>query len=244
MSVDAAIIIAFRDRGVDPLRQQNLDCVREHWAACGDWPVFVVDDGREGDAHFNRHIAYNRGAALTDADVLCYLEADILLPYEQLHQAITSATEAPGMVVAFSYQHKLSATDSMLVRAFQKQPTDCTPAAVINTKDNGINHGCAGVISRATLEMAGKWDERFEGHGNDDTAMAIAFDRCAGRVRCVPGIAHHLYHLDYDPNLTAGDHITPADKRAQQINQARLHLYQRARLPTEIRRLTAGWSPW
>lgn len=81
------------------------------------------------------------------------------------------------------------------------------------------------------------------GHGHDDTAMRIAFDRCAGPIRHVDGTAYHLYHLDFDPTLTRGAHITIADAAAQDRNLARLELYRRSHTPQDIRRLTSGWAP-
>lgn len=237
----AAIIIAFRDRGVDPLRQRNLDHVAEYWKGSG-LPVHVVDDGREGDAHFCRSAAYNRGAAATDADVLCYIESDIILPYAQLHAAIDDAQHHVGLVVPLTVQRKLSEADSELVRA-GADPVGFTPEVINETGKTGLNHGCAGVISRRTLAAVGQFDEVMEGHGHDDTAMLIAFDRTCGPVRFVDGVAYHLYHLDFDPTLTKGDHITAADAAAQNRNLQRLQLYRSASSATVIRQLTSGWTP-
>jgi glycosyltransferase involved in cell wall biosynthesis len=239
----AEIIIPFRDRGVDPLRKANLDRVIAHWDLYPQFGVHVVDDGRTGGAHFNRHAAYNRGTDKAHADVLVYLESDILIDPAQIRAAVDLAAAEPGLVIPFSHQHKLSPTDSELVRGWLKEPADCVPDQVIDTAAGGINHGCANVISRATLRAVGRWDDRFEGHGHDDTAMRIAFDRCAGPIRHVMGVAYHLYHLDFDPTLTRGAHITAADAAAQDRNLARLELYRGAATQADIRRLTGGWAP-
>ena len=234
---DAAIIIAFRDRGVDPLRQWNLDYVAAYWGK-SNWPVYIVDDGGSGNDHFNRSRAYNRGTALTDANVLCYIESDTVLPYAQLQSAIEWAV-TPGLIVPFSFQHKLGNMDSHLVRGgadyrmFEGE-------AIHDTWASTINHGSACVISRQTLRSAGQWDEAFEGHGHDDTAMKIAFEMTGSSTRFVGGQAHHLYHLEFDPGLTSGAHIRPEDARAQERNGKRLAMYQRARNPEEIRWLTGG----
>jgi hypothetical protein len=237
--ISAAIIIAFRDRGVDPLRQKNLDCVRDYWAGSG-LPVHVVDDGRTGDEHFNRHAAYNRGAAATDADVLCYIESDILLDYQQLNIAIESAASQLGQVVPFEIQRKLTREGSELVRD-GADPVDVDIEQLIHTAAGGVNHGCANVISRETLNLVGRWDEAFEGHGHDDTAACIGFAVATGQqMRYVAGFAHHLWHLDFDPTLTQGDHIRPEDAAAQERNLQRLQLYRQARRPEDIRALTIG----
>lgn len=235
----AAVIIPFRDRGVDPLRQANLDRVVQHWKE-SEFPVIVADDGRTGGRHFNRSAAYNRGTAQTDADVFIYAESDIMVDFQQIREAIEVATVGPGMVIPFTEQRKLTEDDSVLVRSYLKDPQDCVPGQVIPTGLNGINHGCCNVISRATLKLVGQWDEKFEGHGHDDTAMLIAFDRCAGNIRWVQGVAYHLYHLEFDPTLSNGSHITAGDAQAQARNLQRLNQYRKQQTAEGIRWLTAG----
>lgn len=237
----AAIIIPFRDRGIDPLRRANLLRVLEHWYGF-EVDARVVDDDREGDAAFCRHRAYNKGTAATDADVLVYIESDILIPHQQIRDAITLAVEQPGLVVPFSLQHKLSPTDSLLVRADLKDPADCVPEP--HPYGEGTNFGCANVISRQTLNMVGQWDEVMEGHGYDDVAMLIAFRLCAGLVRRVDGPAYHLYHKDVDPDTSPDRaHLTDEDVTAQSRNQQRMLMYRGAHTPEQIRQLTAGGKP-
>ena len=45
--------------------------------------LWLSDDGRVGDAQFNRSQAYNRGAWFVDADVVVFAEADMMVPYSQ-----------------------------------------------------------------------------------------------------------------------------------------------------------------
>lgn len=234
----AAVIIPFRDRGIDPLRRQNLEYTTGWWQR-SPWPVYIVDDGGTGKDMFNRSRAYNRGAAICGADVLCYIESDTVLPYDQLQDAINEAQALPGLVVPFSHQFKLSEADSVKVRA-GADPDEFEPEQTNDTHRTTVNHGSAGVISRATLEAVGQWDEAFEGHGHDDTAMMIGFEKTCRPVRFIGGVAWHLYHLDMDPGLTRGAHITKADCAAQDRNRARLKMYAEAPDTAAIRRLTAG----
>jgi hypothetical protein len=236
--VKPAIIIPFRDRGKDPCRPQNLERCLQWWRGL-DLEVRVVDDGRDGDAQFNRSAAYNRGAAQVDADILIYVESDTLVPYSQIHQAVQLAASKAGMVVPFTYQKKLSSTDSMLVRASEKDPTDCIPEP--HPYGENSNNGCANVLSRHTLELAGRWDETFDGHGHDDTAMVDAFSVAAGKTRWVDGPAYHLYHLDFDPDTTKDrSYLSDEDIAAQERNRRRLELYRAAKTVEEIRLLTSG----
>ena len=70
---EVTVVIPYRDRGIDPLRPANLRCVIEHWDGC-DVSVCLSDDGRVGDAQFNRSQAYNRGAWFVDADVVVFAD--------------------------------------------------------------------------------------------------------------------------------------------------------------------------
>ncbi len=224
-----AVIVPFRDRGIDPLRAANLKRVMQHWGP----EVIVVGDGHCGQEQFNRSAAYNRGAELTDADVIVYTESDMLVGHAQIHEAVELAASAPGMVVPFTEYHYLTDQDSQDVRVGILDPADCVAEFV---KGGGTSTGAVNVISRATLDMVGGWDETFEGNWYDDTAMHIAFETTAGPTRWVKGPAYHLYHL---PGWT-GDHLTDEDRAATEANRARLGLYQSAETAERIRELTSG----
>lgn len=223
----AAVIIPFRDRGRDPLRQANLDRILEHWQG---WDLHIVDDGRNGDQQFNRHAAYNKGAQQTTADVLVYAESDMLIDHNQIHQAIQAA-ETPGLVVPFTERHELSPDSSELVREHKIHPSQGR-ADVIKPKPRRI--GAINVISRHTLTLIGQWDEQFEGSWWDDRSMHIAFDKCAGPTRWIDGPSYHLYHL---PGYE-GDHLTREDRAATARNHQRWRSYRRATTPEQIRELT------
>ena len=229
---NAVVVIPFRDRGRDPHRAQNLDRVLRWWAA-GPWPVAVVHDGREGDAQFNRSAAYNRGmeaARAAGADVVIYTEADMLIPYAQVAEAVEAAHMMPGLVVPFLTYNYLSEADSQRVR--DDAPLEgLTPQQIV---DDGGSMGAVNVVSMASLEAVGCWDEGFEGNWYDDNAMEHAFAVCCGVRRHVPGPAWHLFHL---PGWS-GDHLTDEDRAATEANRLRWLRYQAAKTPEQIRSLT------
>lgn len=226
----AAILIGFRDRGTDPLRQANLDYVLAYWKPFG-LPIHVVDDGRTGTEQFNRHAAYNKAAQQTDADMLCYIESDMLLPFHQLDQAIQEA-RTPGLVVPFTARHELNSEDSHQVRQ-GAHPQDFR-ATVVMPKPRRT--GAINVISRHTYNLVGGYDEQFSGSWFDDRSMHRAFDICTAPTRWIDGPAFHLYHL---PGYE-GTHLTPEDKAATNHNRKRFAMYQRARTPEQIHQLTSG----
>lgn len=225
----AAICIPFRDRGLDPLRQADLNAVLDWWA---DFPapVHVVSDGRTGDAQFNRSRAYNLGRAIAwDADVIVYSESDMLLPYEQITEAIELAAQRPGLVVPFTRYCYLSPDDSIKVRG-GAHPTSVTPES---TMENGRSIGAVNVVSQATLDLVGGYTELTEGAWFDDNIMAHAFEVCAGSTRWVTGDAHHLYHL---PGFK-GDHLSAEDRAATARNKALWIRSRRIKDPARLRAL-------
>lgn len=231
----AAILIPFRDRGRDPLRAANLKRVLEHWEWYGPPPeingvVTVVDDGGTEDEQFNRSRAYNMGTAATTAQVLVFHESDILLPRHQVAQAVEMAAAAPGLVVPFDVYRALTPQDSVTMRA-HKLFAGQAEADLVMTGGHAI--GAVNVVSRATLELVGGYDENFAGSWWDDKAMERAFAMCAGPTRWVPGPAYHLYH---QPGHT-GEHLTVSDRVHTAANELRWRRYEAADTPAQIREL-------
>jgi hypothetical protein len=230
--MSTAVIVPFRDRGLDPLRAQNLQRVLEHWEGY-DCTVLVMNDGRTGDAQFNRSAAYNRGVkCLPDADTFIFSESDLLIDYAQIDHAVEMAA-TPGLVIPFSWFIPLREEESRLVRA-GADPAECFNPPPIRGHRGSI--GAINVISRHTYDLVGGYDEAFEGAWYDDDAMKLAFEVAAGPTRWVEGSAHHLYHLSGG----AGAHLSRADRAATSRNRLRLREYQRARSAEQIRKLTGG----
>lgn len=236
MHVIYEVIIPFRDRGIDPLRAQNLACVVDMWESYGYAPR-VVTDGRDGDAQFNRSAAYNKVVreAGEHIDGFIFAESDMLIDEHQIDEAIDLAEESPGLVIPFNLYHYMRPEDSERIRRGN-------PDIVYRpqwTMTDGKSIGAINVVSRKTMELVGQFDECFEGNWYDDDAMKIAFEKCAGPTRWVNGGARHLYHL----HGQRGAHVTAADRAATARNKARLELYKAAQGPEQIRALTGQLAP-
>lgn len=236
-SYTVGVIIPFRDRGIDPLRQQNLDVVHSYWMAWRpDFGPITVHDGRTGDAQFNRSAAYNRGInMLPKADVFIFAEADMLLSMGQVDRAVVMAHQQVGMVVPFTTYRHMSPRSSVSIRRG-------TAPDLLHSQWEmkcGRSIGAINVVSRHTLNLiGGRFDERFEGNWYDDDAMKIAFEMSTMPTRFVEGPAHHLYHLPGH----RGSHLTTEDEQATTNNRLRLRKYQLADSPGRIRELTNGWD--
>jgi hypothetical protein len=233
-----AIVIPFRDRGTDQLRKLNLHKVLAHWNRRRNWAAIIVcDDGRSGTEQFNRSAAYNRGiAAMSRADVFIFAESDMLIGQRQIDKSVAIAAESPGLVVPFNEYRYLSPDDSQLVRD-GCDPGTMTPESVIpNGQRDWPRTGPINVMSRATIDAVGQWDEQFEGNWWDDRAMQCAFDTAVAPTRMVDGPAYHLYHL---PGWT-GSHLTSEDRAATERNRLRYLRYRAATTPEQIRELTGA----
>jgi hypothetical protein len=234
---DFALIIAFRDRGVDPCRPANLDSALRWWHDSGIYPI-VVDDGRTGDAQWNRSAAYNRGARMTDAEVLVYSEADMLLDPAQILQGVELAAAKPRLVVPFSRFMAMSEHDSERVRRREIHPSEAE-AQMVRRECTSI--GAVNIVSREALELVGGgYDEAFEGHAYDDDAMEWAFRIATGNeTKFVPGDAWHQWHVPGAFFATPAS--TAEDLAATERNKHRWQTkYRGARSPEQIRALIRG----
>lgn len=229
----AAVIVPFRNRSGDPLREENLACVEEEWYHGMGFAPQVFDDGRTGEEQFNRSAAYNRAvAANPQADVFVFIESDVLLPFDQVEEAIRMALEQPGLVIPFDTYRYLGPEASRKVRAGLVAPQD-TPAEWVMR--HGSSVGAANVVSRLTYEAVGGYDEQFEGSSFDDRAMHLAFDAVTYPARWVLGPLHHLYHLPAGGNA---ENLTDEDRAATARNKSRLDRYVRAKTTEDIWALT------
>lgn len=230
--IRTAVIIPFRDRGLDPRRGANLDVVMAWWYAHGLEAV-IVDDGLEGDAPFNRHRAYNRAVEqYPEADVFVFTEADMLIHPDQIKEAVAMAYDHVGLVVPFTQYRYLSDSTTEIIRDayHDMDPDDLAtlwelstddPFSVFqfdaeSTMDNGKSIGAVNVVSKATLNVTGGFTEATSGNWYDDNIIEEGFAFLTGqRTRWVDGPAVHLYHL---PGWT-GEHLSAEDKAATRRNR-------------------------
>lgn len=235
-------MIAFRDRGTDPRRLLNFRHVLRYVAGLGLGEVYVVDDQRSGAAQFNRHAAYNYGTRLAfsdGAEVITYYEADMLVPRQQLVEAIAAALEEPRLVIPFDERHEYDGEQSDLIMTGVDPATLTAP--VVKYAPRRI--GAVNVLSRDAIEAVGQWDEQFEGNWWDDRSMGLAFRVCTRHSeKWIPGRSTHLWHL---PGYK-GQHLTPEDRAATARNEARFRRYETAETPEQIRALTmeGGGCQW
>lgn len=164
-----------------------------------DYPLIKrVDCGDD----FTRSRARNAALSGATADLICFCDADMLMPPEQWLDAIQKARE----VDCFSpYRH------------YQRLGKQKTANRIINDRwdwTNPVNNSIGGNVkkirgnltggiffcSRKLIESVGKWDEDFTGWGFEDIALAKAIESSLFSIEWGKGTALHIFH----PRLKRG----------------------------------------
>lgn len=141
-----------------------------------DAELRVVDDGGEPFARGN---SLNQAFDGLDPDtVVVACDADLIVPIEQLHQAVEQAA-TPGMAIPFNELIYVNADGS----------TQRWPWAPTMPMLGGCN-----VLTVRSWAEAGGWLPGFRAWGCEDVAMANQVGTLVGPVTRLTGTATHLYH--------------------------------------------------
>lgn len=236
---DVSIIIPFR--GSDPHRQANLIKVLD-WLTPLALPMILASDSREDGQPFNRSAAFNEGMRLSPSEVYVFNEADMLVPHWQILAGVEDARDELGLVVPFSTYRYMSEDDSRQIIA-GADPAGFGPEWIM---DGGKSIGAVNILSAASVDLAGGFDETLEGHGYDDNCVHSAFETACAPTRYVIGDAYHLWHkMAYAPwerrtEAANPENFSDAEVRATTRNRLRYDMYRRARSAEDVRVLTAG----
>lgn len=144
-----------------------------------------------------------------DASVLLFVDADTIIPAEQLIEAHDQAAAAPGLVYAYQLYLRLDewATDQL------RQKPNLDPFS-LPIDDQLMNNPSLGgfAISAECFDELGGFREGFVGWGYEDCDFAT---RSAARwpLRRVVGPAWHLWHGGRDPETDAPDDSDPEQVR-------------------------------
>jgi glycosyltransferase involved in cell wall biosynthesis len=198
--VKLAICTPLRITDGDRLRNWNT-VYRETCAACdrigAEW--IVAEGGgqyanRPGVihvpvAHFNRARARNLAWRATDADLICFLDADVVMRPEAWPAAIAAAEKLDCYTPSSSLL-KLGPTQTR---------NRCTDQGfVFNAygvaRFRGNLFGAISFCRRSFLQEVGGWDERFKGWGYEDTALEWLANSGGYRIGWDDHDVFHLYH--------------------------------------------------
>lgn len=233
--MQVAIIIPYRQ--TDRFRQANLEEVTRYYAEIVPFPFnFIVVEQSSNWRKENspRHIhkvndtgpftrtrLLNKGVDLTNADILCFADNDIIVERESFLACLKYVSKAETMVCAkpFSRLYDLdqSQTENYL-QSHNKEDFDSIAKAGLARRGVDLAGGVI-IMNRFTYKNIGRWDERYIGWGCEDNAMSYIL-RQKTDVFIAKAKALHLYHpssfpevedINYERNLKLFTDLLSAD---------------------------------
>lgn len=197
--INVAVVMPWRDIG-DQTRTNAFEFCRAWWEDMGVEVIVASDDTAK---HFNVSQARNRGAARSDADVLCFVDADTLVPPDQFWAGVYRANITGQMVIPFTEHRRLDRP--LTNRVYQSRQFDDRNGKVWRDHVSGVV-----MIGRSGWDQV-RFDERFVGWGAEDRAFHAACVALLGEHDRLPGSSLHLWHTkspdrqdrDGDPRRSA-----------------------------------------
>jgi hypothetical protein len=190
--MDFSFCVPFGEGDDDPLRTRNFGYVLGYLQA--HWPDIrlIVAEAFNTDGTFNRSAARNVAFDQVTTEGVIFYDADVLVPPEQLHAAMT-AVEAGSATWAYPFDRWLGLTaeaSDEICWDGRLDYEDVSASAQVVEKSWGACH----VLPVAAVEAVGGWDDRFLGWGYEDNAFDAAVTELWGPPTCVPGPVYHLAH--------------------------------------------------
>jgi hypothetical protein len=180
----SVVCVPFReDNQMD--RYANWLFLRERWEDAGFW-VIVGDNDEE---RFNCAAARNRAAKDAGAwDVALVADADILLDFNAVNEALELALETGGYVAPYLRLHLLDeAVTARVLEGYEPVPRDAW-------RSFARSWPCAFAIARPLWDALGGMDaETWKGVGCEDVNFVNRAAELTDLLR-VDGDAYHLYH--------------------------------------------------
>jgi hypothetical protein len=147
---------------------------------------------------FNKSWGFNVGVRQTNATVLVFSDADLIVP-ETLPKAVQLCLKGYGMVKPYRRLYDLTEDESEAVRSGQGEAGNLDlPGRVPGRSAIGEHLVlCGGMFAmrRDAFASLGGWDERFSGWGGEDDAMTYKVQRRRlSTVELDETAALHLWH--------------------------------------------------
>ena len=129
-------------------------------------------EGRYNNSAFNLAFSRNFGATHSNGEVLCFIDADIILDPEMVKFALAALTTANHVVSLVAYMPK---STGML--AYQSTDVANFRALVQDGKLGERGFGGCVFMYRSAFFAVGGYDEQFVGWGGEDTDMCRRLER-------------------------------------------------------------------
>lgn len=210
-----AIVVPFRADEAGN-RLTNLSVVLSHLASVADCDIVVVEQDVESRADvpagvrhvllpdvgpFNKSWAMNVGFRTTEADLIAFCDADVLVATSACDRAFAGLSA--GYDAAKPFDRIVDLDQERTSRLAQVTDIGAVLPDLPEPVDDQLRRGgeyvpfCGGLfmITRAAFVAVGGFDERFFGWGAEDDAMQAKLSRFGLRCGIIPEqTAYHLWH--------------------------------------------------
>jgi hypothetical protein len=172
---------------IDIHREKAYQKTKEYYSKLS-FPTFYGDTYTDS---LNRAKLRNYTVNLIDCDydLILFFDADVLVPYKQIQEAIKLSYETNEMVIMYDFLYLLS--ERVTEQYYRDNFLDDKYGTRIATPPSG-----AFVVPRNIWETVGGQDERFTDWGGEDRAFYFACAAVKNKrvVKRISGKAWHLYH--------------------------------------------------
>lgn len=167
----------------EPERKKAFKSVYDHYSKLG-YNIFIG----ESDP-FTRAAARNGSVPNIDFDVLFFADADIIVPLEQIQEAIYLAYEKNEMVIA--YEDLLLLDKEQTDFFYKTNKFDSFEKKLIKNQISG-----SFAITKKLWNQVGGYDERFKEWGGEDRAFYYSCAAVKNKFenKRIKGSAYHLFH--------------------------------------------------
>lgn len=178
------IIIPWRDTG-EPWRKRHFDFLNTYYSK--DFEIILGDV----DGDFNRSGARNAGVEKSNSEVSVIIDADNILPINNIFEAITLAKKKDILVKPFSlFGYLTEESTNDFYNSFEK--VFFNPSYIDPPQKNFV--GGSYVMKKSLWQSLGGMDEGFIGWGAEDDAFHLLCKNSGVRTAYLEGNCYHLYH--------------------------------------------------
>lgn len=148
--------------------------------------------GIDNSEYFNKSRAVNKAARQATGEVFIIVDTDVIFNINLIDIIISNIDNFPW-IIPFSNGYRLNAQATQ--RILKEAVTSNISISLSEVEDNCVIKGALmNVMKRECFEKIGGMDERFEGWGGEDEALAYTLETICGTHGRLNEDIYHLRH--------------------------------------------------
>ncbi|WP_404359003.1 glycosyltransferase [Cytobacillus firmus] len=149
---------------------------------------------------FNKAKAVNQAAKNAKGEILIIVDADIICCPQSISRAIKMLENTSWIIPYNKVLDITRKSTRALLQTKADWPLSLKVDAIPRETGKVIPVGGINVMKRACFEAAGGFDERFQGWGGEDDALAAAMNTFCGHYKRIDQSIYHLWHPRSKPS--------------------------------------------